>query len=193
MKNNQIRLIAGRYKGKKLIVHDAPGLRPTPNRVRETLFNWLQFEIAGMHTLDLFAGSGLLSFEALSRGAASVTLIEKEKSTFEQLKYNSSLLGPNNVKIIQADAFDYIIKQQLDTYQLLFIDPPFHTPLLEKILLCLKDKLAKDTYLYIESESEIAMTSLPYPARRLKHKKAGLVHYALFKIDPPIKTQNNRA
>lgn len=177
---NKIRIIGGKYRGKKLSVIEAPGLRPTPSRVRETLFNWLQFDIHDMHTLDLFSGSGLLSFEALSRGARSVTLVEKSKPVFLQLEKQAKSFDTDNIILHHVDAFDFIKKNDLSIYQLLFIDPPFQTDMLNKLLVCLKNKLSRKTLLYIESENEVS--SLPFEATALKQKCAGDVFYALFRI-----------
>lgn len=178
--SNQIRIIAGKYRGKKLNVINAPGLRPTPSRVRETLFNWLQFDIHDMHTLDLFAGSGLLSFEALSRGARSVTLIEKAKPVFLQLQKQAKLFNDQNILLHHMDASEFVKSNELTSYQLLFVDPPFHANMLNKLLSCLKNKLSPNTLLYIESDIEMA--TLPFPATILKQKNAGDVFYALFRI-----------
>jgi 16S rRNA (guanine966-N2)-methyltransferase len=176
----QIRIIGGKYRGRKLSVLDSPGLRPTPNRIRETLFNWLQFEVQDKKTLDLFAGSGLLSFEALSRGAKSVTLLEKEKKTFVHLKKNANFFDASKITLLQRDAFEYIKHQSLDSYGLIFIDPPFNTGMLNKLLHCLKNKLSPDTLLYIESENEIK--NLPFECICIKEKKTSTVFYSLFKI-----------
>lgn len=177
---NEVRIIGGKYRGRKLSVLDAKGLRPTPNRVRETLFNWLQFDIKDMHTLDLFSGSGLLSFEALSRGARSVTLIEKEKKVFTQLKRNAAFFENAPIALLNKDALAFVEASDLSAYQLLFIDPPFHTDILMQLLNALSNKLSKDTLLYIESEK--AITTLPFSASCIKQKKAGEVFYCLFRI-----------
>ena len=104
MPSNQIRIIGGRHRGRKLRFPDLPGLRPSGDRSRETLFNWLQPVIAGARCLDLFAGSGALGFEAVSRGAASVVMVDRARKVVQQLSENARLLGEKRIEVIQADA-----------------------------------------------------------------------------------------
>lgn len=179
MSKTGINIIAGKYRGKKLCVPNAEGLRPTSNRVRETLFNWLQMEIVGLSTLDLFAGSGLLSFEAISRGAAKATLIEKNRNVFQVLKKNRGYFSNENIMIHQYDALTFIKKNLLTHFQLVFIDPPFASTLCQDALLQLKGKLSPGTLLYIESPTHIS--TLPFKAECLKQKQAGQVYYALYR------------
>ena len=171
-------IIAGKYRGKKINVPEQDGLRPTTSRIREMLFNWLQTDIIDLSTLDLFAGSGLLSFEALSRGAQSATLIEKNPKAYQALKKNATFLKNEAIKIINLDSLIFLKKNSLKNYQLLFIDPPFTSTLGDEILHALQDKLAPGTLIYIESPKEIV--ELPFKADRLKSKRVGQVYSSLF-------------
>ncbi len=176
----QIRIIGGEHRGRKITVVDSPGLRPTPNRVRETLFNWLASYIEKAVCLDLFAGSGLLSFEALSRGAEKAVLIEKNKKTSLALKKNAPIFKESAIKIYTCDSLVFLNRHDLSPYNIIFLDPPFNTPLLNEALLKLKGKLKANTLIYTEAEK--AITSLPFEADCLKQKKSSDVHYALFKV-----------
>lgn len=173
-------IIAGKYRGKKIDVLDSEGLRPTSSRIRETLFNWLQRDIQGLRTLDLFSGSGLLSFEALSRGAKESTLIEKDALAFKTLKKNAAFLRDEAIIFHCEDALTFIEKRSLKHYDLLFIDPPFSSALYEQVLISLKGKLTPGTFLYMESP--VLIETLPFGATCLKQKKTGQVFYALFQV-----------
>ncbi len=115
MKNNKIRIIGGTLRSRLVSVFDETGLRPTPNRIRETLFNWLRDDIQGARCLDLFAGSGALGFEAISRGAKQVTFVEKNRSILENLKKNSQALHIDNAEFIEADALAWLNRSMLDS------------------------------------------------------------------------------
>lgn len=180
MSKSGINIIGGQYKGRKIPVIQSDGLRPTPNRVRETLFNWLQGQLEGINTLDLFAGSGMLSFEALSRGADSITLIEKHSKTFQMLKKNVQYFPNETIKLILGDAISYLKKQKTLSFDLIFIDPPFGLRLHQKIFNLISDKLQPNTLLYIESPTEI--NEIPFNASCIKHKQTGQVFYSLYKV-----------
>lgn len=171
-------IIAGKYRGKKIHVLESNGLRPTSSRIRETLFNWLQHDIHAINTLDLFAGSGLLSFEALSRGAQASTLIEKDTRVYKALKKNAAFMTEEEINIHNMDALLFLKKNTLEKYQLIFIDPPFGSTLYPKIFAALEEKLIPGTLIYLESPELIE--KLPFPSSCLKQKKAGQVYYALF-------------
>ena len=171
-------IIGGKYRGKKIDVLDAEGLRPTSSRIRETLFNWLQQDISNLTTLDLFAGSGLLSFESLSRGAKQCTLIEKDKKAYQALKKNALFLIDAPIIMHNTDALSFIKKNSLAPYQLIFIDPPFASTLCHDVLNELNNKLSTKTLLYIESPTLI--DTLPFGSKRIKHKKVGQVFFSLF-------------
>ena len=129
----KIRIIAGKWRGRKLDVIDAPGLRPTPDRIRETLFNWLQHEIVGARCLDLFAGTGALAFEALSRGAVEVTMIEADAKIVAALNKHAATLKSEEHIIQLADAMSWL-KQGIKGFDIIFLDPPFSQDHIESVL-----------------------------------------------------------
>mgnify|MGYP005852646847 CR=1 FL=1 len=175
-----IRIIAGQYKGKKLHFPALQGLRPTPDRVRETLFNWLMHDISGARCLDAFAGSGALGFEAFSRGAADVVFLEQAAQAAASLKTNINALGSNRIQVIKTNAFAYLQKtaQQFD---IIFLDPPFGKGYLTQCVAVLEHStvLKDGGLLYIESEQVIPINACHWQQLRLK--KAGQVVYALYK------------
>lgn len=168
-----IRIIAGQWRGRKLDVEDAEGLRPTPDRLRETLFNWLQTEIQYATCLDCFAGTGALGFEALSREAKRVVMLEKNVSLLNQLERHAEKLNSQQHEIILSDAINWLNLTQ-ESFDIIFLDPPFHQGLLEKSLNIIKDKgiLNSNGKIYIESENSFL---LPKGWNILKEKKAGQV------------------
>ncbi|MBF4244622.1 16S rRNA (guanine(966)-N(2))-methyltransferase RsmD [Vibrio anguillarum] len=176
-----VRIISGLWRGRKLPVHDAQGLRPTTDRVKETLFNWLAQEIPGAHCLDLFAGSGSLGFEAASRQAQSVTLIELNPTAFKQLEHNIGALNATNLRAINSDALAFL-KQQGTPHHLVFIDPPFRQGLLSEAVSLLEQNgwLADEALIYIETEKELALEGIPANWRLHREKNAGQVSYRLF-------------
>lgn len=179
----EVRIIAGNFGGRKLAVLSADGLRPTADRVRETVFNWLQFDVAGANCLDVFAGSGALGFEALSRGAKSVTMLELDKNNAKQLINNIQLLGAKNAETMQIDALQFIARDSDDTFDIVFIDPPFHQDLMQKTIDSLfTSNLLKDTsILYLEQEKSLALPSFPNGWHAYKDKTTSQVSYSLFK------------
>ena len=132
MKNNLLRIIGGEWRSRKLKFADVPGLRPTPDRVRETLFNWLQWHVPGARCLDLFAGSGALGLEALSRGARDVVMVEKHPAAAQALRDNLTLLGARNARLVHDDALRYLGRVTV-AFDLIFLDPPFRQMLLEPV------------------------------------------------------------
>ncbi len=148
---NQVRLNAGVWRSRVLKFPDAEGLRPTPDRVRQTVFNWLGQDMTGKHCLDLFAGTGALGFEALSRNARQVTMLELAKGPYQALVQNQRLLDATRADIRQADALQFLAsnKQQ---YDVIFCDPPYHKQWLDKLLPQLAAHLAEDGWLYVEAE-----------------------------------------
>ncbi|WP_100644355.1 16S rRNA (guanine(966)-N(2))-methyltransferase RsmD [Alteromonas facilis] len=156
--NGNIRIIAGQWRGRKLPVLDAQGLRPTTDRAKETLFNWLMHDVRDAHCLDLFAGSGGLGFEALSRYAQHVTFVERDTQAVEQLKKNAATLktSTEQLTILHTDALSYL--KTCDTpFDIIFVDPPFNQGLLEPVLntLIQRQLINSDTCLYIESEKTL--------------------------------------
>ncbi|NGZ14712.1 16S rRNA (guanine(966)-N(2))-methyltransferase RsmD [Vibrio aestuarianus] len=176
-----VRIISGLWRGRKLPVHDAQGLRPTTDRVKETLFNWLAQEVPGAKCLDLFAGSGGLGFEAASRQAESVTLIELNPTAFKQIQQNIAALSASNVQVVNSDALTFL--QQVGTPQhIIFIDPPFRQGLLNETVTLLEQNgwLADDAMIYIETEKELPLDGIPNNWRLHREKTAGQVSYRLF-------------
>ncbi len=177
----KIRIVGGLWKRTPIIVTDAPGLRPTPDRVREALFNWLGPSIKASVCLDLFAGSGALGFEALSRGAAHVHFNEPHLKASRQISELLSRLQkpPNSTWDVSAlDAHAALSRQSPKRFDLVFLDPPFQNQWLEKILPGLLALLKPDARLYIEAESAFAHPAL----QLLKAGQAGQVHYHLFRL-----------
>jgi 16S rRNA (guanine966-N2)-methyltransferase len=179
--SNQIRIISGRWRGKRVHFDDAPGLRPTPDRIRETLFNWLQTHICHRTCLDLFAGSGILGFEALSRGAAHAVLIEANPLCYRTLCSTRHALNEPSCDIIQADALEWIQHQSHWPYNVIFIDPPYQSNLLEPTLNAVCQRSQPDTLIYWE-HPETLLPNLPPPLSPLEQGKAGKVCYYLGKI-----------
>lgn len=178
---NQVRIIGGKHRGRKLPVADAPGLRPTPDRVRETVFNWLGQNLTGWHCLDLFAGSGALGFEAASRGAASVVLVEQSAAVARGLQAAAALLKEPALSVVCADALTYL-KKPLQRLDLVFVDPPYGQGWLDRIIMPLLPHLAEDARLYVEAESALPDTLAP-GLHCLKRGQAGQVHYHLYSFE----------
>ncbi len=189
---NILRIIGGEWRSRKLPFIDAQGLRPTPDRIRETLFNWLQGYIHGANCLDLFAGSGVLGLEALSRGAAQVVFVEKNKAVANQLKENLAVLKAD-AEVYQADALEYLSSENIMQKwggvlpTIIFLDPPYRQNLLEQSLtiLCDKDKglIDKNTLIYLEHEAEENLDWSVFGLSVLKEASAGQVKSYLMKLD----------
>lgn len=159
---------------------DALGLRPTPDRVRQTLFNWLGQELHGQHCLDLFAGSGALGFEAASRYAASVTLVEQNPAVHRALIDNAAMLKAQQVRIQRMDALQFLA-QDTQRFDVIFLDPPFGQGWLPRLLPLLPEHLAEGGVVYAEGELQLQEDD---GWQVLKHGKAGAVHYHLLKYAP---------
>ncbi|WP_428087525.1 16S rRNA (guanine(966)-N(2))-methyltransferase RsmD [Candidatus Thioglobus sp.] len=185
---NHFQIIGGNHRGRKFNFVDAPGLRPTPNKVRETLFNWIQFESNNAVFLDLFAGSGALSFEALSRGAKQVVSIEKDFNAFQNLAKNQKILNLNNIEIINIDALNFLNKKPSKPFDFILLDPPFHKNILKKTLSQLSKTgfLTSGCQVYLESEFEITADFLSAEISQKikinKQKCSGQVHYCLIEV-----------
>ncbi|MBL4247970.1 16S rRNA (guanine(966)-N(2))-methyltransferase RsmD [Vibrio fluvialis] len=179
--SGQVRIISGLWRGRKLPVHDAEGLRPTTDRVKETLFNWLAQDIPHARCLDLFAGSGGLGFESASRQADKVTMLEMNPQAFAQLKANIAALKASNIEAVNTDTLAYL-KQPGQAYDVVFIDPPFRQGLLQETVQLLEQNgwLAANAMIYIESEKELPLTELPESWQLYREKLAGQVCYRLF-------------
>lgn len=177
----QIRIIGGQWRGRKLPVPDSPGLRPTTDRVRETLFNWLAPSMVDATCLDCFAGSGALGIEALSRYAASATLLEMERSVAQQLQHNLTTLKATNAKVVNTNTLAFLAKTGTP-HNVVFIDPPFRKGLLEETLTLLENNgwLADDALIYIESEVENGLPPVPLHWDLHREQVAGQVAYRLY-------------
>lgn len=177
----QIRIIGGQWRGRKLPVPDSPGLRPTTDRVRETLFNWLAPSMVDARCLDCFAGSGALGLEALSRYAASATLLEMDRSVSQQLQQNLTTLKATNAKVVNTNALAFLA-QQGTPHDVVFIDPPFRKGLLEETLTLLENNgwLADDALIYVESEVENGLPPVPVHWDLHREQVAGQVAYRLY-------------
>jgi len=178
--SGSIRIIAGKHRGRKLPVLMADGLRPTTDRVKETVFNWLMPYIHDANCLDCFAGAGSLGFEALSRGAAHVQLVELNKAAAKQLSTNKQLLNADNVLVSNTNVLDFLKTQAPQSFDLIFIDPPFRQNLVTQICELLESSwLAEQALIYVEMEAE-GEQKIPNNWQLLKEKIAGQVAYRLF-------------
>jgi 16S rRNA (guanine966-N2)-methyltransferase len=172
-KAGKIRIIGGEYRGRRIAVPDRPDLRPTPDRVRETLFNWLGQSLEGLSCLDLFAGSGALGFEAASRGAARVVMVEQDRAVFAALKKTLDTIGAPRVELVQQDAFAYL--RNHGEFDVVFLDPPFRQNALPAVFRQLKGRAGMRVY--VESDQPFAAAA---PWHELKRARAGHVSYQLF-------------
>ncbi len=178
-----IRIIAGKHRGRKLPVLMSEGLRPTTDRVKETVFNWLMPYVNDSDCLDCFAGAGSLGFEALSRNAATVTLVELDKSNAVQLEKNKTLLKANNVDIHNTNTLKWLAIQPRKRFDLVFIDPPFRQGLAQQSIDLLQQGwLADEALIYVEMENENNQLSLPHSWSLLKEKISGQVSYRLYQL-----------
>ncbi|MDC9598448.1 16S rRNA (guanine(966)-N(2))-methyltransferase [Xenorhabdus anantnagensis] len=181
----QIRIIGGKWRGRKLPVPDSDGLRPTTDRVRETLFNWLMPIIQEARCLDCFSGSGALGFEALSRYASHATLIEYDRNVAKQLSVNLASLKAENADVVQGSALQYLNKSLNGAetpYDVVFLDPPFRKGMLAETinLLEVNGWLAEESWIYVEAEAESAATEVPPNWKLHREKIAGQVAYRLY-------------
>lgn len=172
---NRVRIIGGTLRSRMVNFPDAEGLRPTPDRVRETLFNWLGQTLYGRTCLDLFSGSGALGFEAASRGAEHVVMVEQNRAALLSLRDNVDKLGCANVFVQGQDGLEYI-SRDVRKYDVIFLDPPFQTDYLPRLLKILPQRLNENGVVYLESGTAI---TLPPPWQTIKSGKAGQVHYQL--------------
>jgi len=180
--SGQVRIIGGQWRSRKLPVNDVEGLRPTTDRVKETVFNWLAPYVSDAQCLDLFAGSGGLSFEALSRYAKSALLLEKDRGAANQLSKNLSTLKCDNGVVKNVDSLKFLNQSAIQKFDLVFIDPPFRKYLLEEScqLLEKNEWLNDDAVIYIEMESELSGIEFPSNWQCLKEKNAGQVTFSLW-------------
>jgi len=177
-----VRIIGGQWKRTKLAVADKPGLRPTPDRVRETLFNWLGQDLTGWHCVDAFAGSGALGFEAASRGAKEVLLVEQDTALVAQLRRIQTQLQASTVQIVRGDAIAALGQLAADSMNAVFLDPPFDSMLFDAALQAAGCAVAADGFVYLEAP--ILWTGEQLASHRLqvhRYLRAGAVHAHLLR------------
>lgn len=182
---NQLRIIAGQWRGRKLPIVTSNGLRPTPERVRETVFNWLTPYIYDARVLDCFSGSGALSLEALSRGAKSAIMLEKEMPVAKSLNSYLSMLSATNGQVININALSWLSQGATVPFDIIFLDPPFRKGFLQKTCALLSDNgyINDKGIVYIEVEKELSLTMLPRHWHLLKNKTAGQISYSLWQVN----------
>ena len=184
--SGQLRIIAGKWRGRKLPVVEQEGLRPTPDRVRETVFNWLAAHIFGARVLDCFSGSGALAFESLSRGATKAVMLEKSQPAAENLKHNLVRLSCNDGQVITTDSLLWLTQRAVKNFDIIFLDPPFSSQqhLLAEIceLLVQNGYAGQDTIVYVEREASAIPFSAPNNWSMFKEKTAGQVCYSLWLV-----------
>jgi 16S rRNA (guanine966-N2)-methyltransferase len=173
---NRVRIIGGHWRSRVIVFPPAAQLRPTPDRVRETLFNWLGQRLDGLACLDLFAGSGALGFEALSRGAARVVMVERDRAVARALRDNAQKLEAENAEVVEGDAIAYLSRPP-EKFDVVFLDPPFASDLALHALSALGAWVHAGSRVYVESAQSLD----PGPAwRAIREDRAGAVRYALF-------------
>jgi 16S rRNA (guanine(966)-N(2))-methyltransferase RsmD len=174
---HQVRIIGGLWKRTLLPVADRPGLRPTPDRVRETLFNWLGQDLTGWRCVDAFAGSGALGLEAASRGAADVLLVEAEGALVDQLRAIVKRLEAQNVRVQRGNALSVLAALPPASVDLVFLDPPFEADLFDKALAAARPAIAADGMIYLEAPAPWEGEALArHGLEPVRHMKAGAVH-----------------
>ena len=173
----EVRIIGGQWKRTKLPVRDKPGLRPTPDRVRETLFNWLGQELTGKRCIDAFAGTGALGFEAASRGAAHVLMVEQDSQLVDLLRATQSKLKAGAVEVRRANGLSVLASASARSIDVVFLDPPFDADLWDAALRPSSAALADSGFIYLEAPVEWTDERLaPFGLARHRHLKAGAVH-----------------
>ncbi len=178
----RVRIIAGAWRGRRLAVATVPGLRPTGDRIRETLFNWLAPHLPGARCLDLFSGSGALGLEAASRGAARVVMLEQDPRAMAQLRRHCETLRAARVEPIQADALQWLRRTE-ERFDIVFVDPPFAAGLTPEVLALLRGgRLAGQARVYVELAAADALDGPGCGWRVLREKRAGKVRYALLEV-----------
>ncbi len=181
----RLRIVAGKWRSRLLDIANVPGLRPTSERIRETLFNWLRPTIPGARCLDLFAGTGALGLEALSRGAADVVFVEKSPLAVKVLRDNVQTLAATTADVRQGDALAFLQAPPGDKFDIVFLDPPFAADMLGDLCRLIDEASVLDggAQVYLEDDRARAQTDLPSGWRILKSKTAGNVRYSLAQVD----------
>jgi 16S rRNA (guanine966-N2)-methyltransferase len=178
MASNEVRIIGGKWRGRKLVFLDQTDLRPTLGRVRETLFNWLRADVDGSRCLDLFAGSGALGFEALSRGAATVTFVDTSRRAARSIEDNARKLGAEGITVICSRA-DQVLRRGAEPWDIIFLDPPFSSGQLTDVLNLIRttQTLAENGLIYLEAPRREPLELGDW--RQLKHGEAGETQFGL--------------
>lgn len=184
---NVVRIIGGRCRGRNIRFADGEGLRPTPSRVRETLFNWLMHDVRDARVLDLFAGSGALAFEALSRGAREAVIVDRSPVACAQLARELASLAGAVGRVVREDAVAFVARRCDTPFDIVFLDPPFHRELLAPAMRDLEANgfLAPTAWIYVESESAPSPAMVPASWRLHRQSEAGQVCYSLFRRVTP--------
>jgi 16S rRNA (guanine966-N2)-methyltransferase len=177
---NRVRIIAGKWRSRLLRFPPTAQLRPTPDRVRETLFNWLGQRLDGLSCLDLFAGSGALGFEALSRGAARVVMVESDREAARALRENAKLLEAHGAEVVQRDALAYL-REGGEKFDVAFVDAPFASGLAARAMEALPARLKPGARVYVETAQQLELAA---PWAPLREDRAGAVRYALYGLIP---------
>ncbi|TCS37192.1 16S rRNA (guanine(966)-N(2))-methyltransferase RsmD [Reinekea marinisedimentorum] len=177
-----LRIVGGSHRGRKLPIPELEGLRPTADRIRETLFNWLQFDINGMKVIDLFAGTGALGLESLSRGAASAVFVEPQSAAASAIRQSLATLNQSNAEVVAQKAEVFLNGYQ-ETADLIFVDPPFALNLWDSILtqLLANGTVAENGYVYVECPKN-QQIQIPDELETIKDKTAGQVRFRLLKL-----------
>ncbi|MEH6493605.1 16S rRNA (guanine(966)-N(2))-methyltransferase RsmD [Halopseudomonas sp.] len=182
-KVGQLRIIGGEWGSRRFSFTEQPGLRPTPDRVRETLFNWLSGDIQGARCLDLFTGSGALTLEALSRGASWAVAVDLNRDVVSTLRSHLTTLNCSKAEVRQENGLAMLGTPPAEPYDIVFIDPPFHQGLIEPACAALEANgwLSEDALIYLESENSPGRQSLPDTWQLHREKRAGQVWYSLWR------------
>ena len=183
MSKNTIRIIGGKWRGRRLMIPPVAAIRPTPNRVRETVFNWLAIDIVGATCLDAFAGSGALGFEALSRGALHVSFVDAAVQVTTQLQETAKMLQEDQIDIVRT-----LFPQHFHSngkFNIVFLDPPFRKNLIQLSINFLQQRqlLQPQALIYLEAEAQLPTLDLPANWVQVKHKLAGEVSYSLYQAN----------
>jgi 16S rRNA (guanine966-N2)-methyltransferase len=183
----ELSIIGGDWRSRKLRFPDAGGVRPTPARTRETLFNWLSFHLAGSHCLDLFAGSGALGLEALSRGASTAVFVDHTPALAQALRSNLKLLKSDHGEVTCQSTDAFLARPPTRPFDIVFMDPPFRQGWLEKLFPLIADNhwVKPGGWIYVEHESGLPMPNTPLGWSLHRQKTAGQVAYCLFRVEGP--------
>ena len=183
-KRGRLRIVAGNWRSRLLEIADEPGLRPTSERIRETLFNWLAPTVEGSRVLDLFAGTGALGIEALSRGAASLTFVESSREVVAVLERNLESLAASRAETVCGDALEFLANYRGEAFDIIFVDPPFAGDMLAEVCAALhtSEAAAAGTSVYLEDARSRDRPPLPAEWQIRKERTAGNVRYALLTI-----------